>query len=51
MRTVISVVLALGLCVAAAGPAAAQELPKRLTLDVVIGNDFGDLPPLRADAR
>jgi NitT/TauT family transport system substrate-binding protein/sulfonate transport system substrate-binding protein len=42
MGAVASVVLALvGLFMAAAGPAAAQELPK---LDVVIGNNFGHLP-------
>jgi sulfonate transport system substrate-binding protein len=44
MRTMIRVVLALGLCAAAAGPAAAQEPPKLPMLDVVIGNNFGHLP-------
>jgi NitT/TauT family transport system substrate-binding protein/sulfonate transport system substrate-binding protein len=39
--TVIAVVLALGFWAPAAGPAAAQDLPK---LDVVIGNNFGHLP-------
>jgi ABC-type nitrate/sulfonate/bicarbonate transport system substrate-binding protein len=44
MRTVVAVVLALGLFGATAGPAAAQEPPKLPTLDVVIGNNFGHLP-------